>query len=81
MCKSEVALLRQQIAFEVDSMQRGFDGIASGVTRHDFIHARMQQIGTYQESLAHHIGVDAATLDVCQLYMQKMEGDAHSTAS
>ena len=80
MCKSEVALLRQQIAVEIDSMRLGMEGVALGTARHAFIHARMQRIGEYQKSLAHHIGVDAANLALGALYVQKMEVGPSETA-
>lgn len=73
MCKSEVALLRQQIALEIESMRLGIEGVASGTSRHAFISARMERIGGYQRTLAHHIGPDAANLTIGQLYMQEME--------
>ena len=80
MCKSEVALLRQQIALEVESMRLGIEGVALGNARHAFISARMERIGGYQKTLAHHIGTDAANLVIGKLYMQKMEVGPSETA-
>ncbi len=73
---SEVAAMRQQIALEVDAMRRGLLGIATGTARHAFIHARMERIGTYHDTLAHSIGEQAATQVVCTVYMQAMEQDS-----
>ncbi|HLG75294.1 MAG TPA: hypothetical protein VKX46_02695 [Ktedonobacteraceae bacterium] len=66
---SEVARLRQQIAEEIESMRRGFKDFAAGITRHEFIRARMEQIGDHQEALAMHVGPSAAASTVCKLYI------------
>ncbi|GCE13954.1 hypothetical protein [Tengunoibacter tsumagoiensis] len=71
---SEVARLRQQIADELESMQRGFSHFAAGVARHDFIRARMEKIGDRQEELAHYIGQQDAVHIVCELYIDKIAG-------
>src|SRR5579875_1107418 len=42
---SEVARIRQQIEEELEAMQLGFSGLAAGSARHDFIRARMEQVG------------------------------------
>ncbi|GCF09619.1 hypothetical protein [Dictyobacter arantiisoli] len=70
---SEIALLRQQIEFELVAMRRGLTGLASGRARHDFIHASMSRIGTCQDHLAHHLGDNTATMMVCQIYIDTME--------
>jgi len=80
MCQSEVALLRQQIALEMESMQRGLFGLNQGTARHAFIHTRMECIGGYQDTLAHHIGIDAAQQVVCQLYVRTMETGSSESA-
>lgn len=66
---SEVARLRQQIAEELEAMQRGFKEFAAGVARHDFIRAHMEQIGDHQEELAGYIGQNDAAHIVCKLYI------------
>ncbi|GAC1356783.1 MAG: hypothetical protein NVS2B12_29690 [Ktedonobacteraceae bacterium] len=71
---SVVAQLRQRIAEELEAMQRGFSAYAAGVARHDFIRARMEQIGDHQEELALHIGSGDAAYLVCELYMDKVTG-------
>ncbi|TMC21907.1 MAG: hypothetical protein E6J34_08140 [Chloroflexi bacterium] len=80
MCQSEVALLRQKIELEMESMQRGLSGLNLGTARHAFIHTRMDHIGGYQDTLAHHIGVDEAQQVVCQLYVQTMEAGSSEPA-
>ncbi|MBO0778133.1 MAG: hypothetical protein J2P37_04825 [Ktedonobacteraceae bacterium] len=78
--ESEVARLRQRIAEEIESMQNGFSGFAAGVARHDFIRARMEQIGDHQDELAEYIGdTDAAHL-VCELYIHVMGNDSQNSA-
>ncbi len=72
---STVTQLRQQIAEELEAMQRGFSAYAAGVARHDFIRARMERIGDRQEELAACIGPDNATHVVCELYMDKITGN------
>ncbi len=69
---SMVANLRSQIDEELEAMQRGFSAYAAGVARHDFIRARMEQIGDCQEELATYIGSDDAADLVCKLYIDKM---------
>jgi hypothetical protein len=73
MCVSEVAQLREQIELEMDAMRGALSGFAVGTARHAFIQAKMERIGACQHSLAHHIGIDAATQLVCSLYMETME--------
>ena len=74
MSKSEVARLREQIELELEAMQRGMQGLAV-TARHDFILARMDHVGVYQDKLAAQIGDSAALETVCQLYVQIMEKD------
>ena len=73
MSKSEVAGLRTQIELELEAINRGMNGLAVGNARHDFIHARMQNIGTYQDTLACEIGEEAATQVIYQLYYDVVE--------
>lgn len=73
MSKSEVARLRTQIELELEAINRGMNGLAVGSARHDFIHARMQSIGTYQNTLACEIGEEAATQVIYQLYYDVVE--------
>lgn len=71
---SEVARIRQQITDELEAMQNGFSGFATGTARHDFIHARMEQIGNRQEELAEYVGEQDAINMVCELYISKVAG-------
>lgn len=73
MCQSEVARIRQQIALEIEAMNLGMSGLATGCARHDFIHARMERIGACHDDLARHVGEANANHIVCQLYMHVME--------
>ncbi len=66
---SDVARLRYQIVQEMEAMRQVFEGFADGSTRHEFIHARMQNINDHQESLAEHIGKNDAATTVCELYI------------
>jgi hypothetical protein len=77
--KSDVARLRQQITDEIESMQRGFSGFAAGVARHDFIKARMEQIGDHQDELAEYLGDNDAAHVVCELYIHLMGNDAQNS--
>lgn len=73
MSRSEVADLRQQIELELTAMRRGLVGLAQGSARHDFIHARMSQIGACQDTLALQVGETQASQIVCTLYIKAME--------
>jgi hypothetical protein len=53
---SDVQRLREQIALEIQAMHTGFQGIAVGVAKHQFIEARMHRIGEYEDQLAEHLG-------------------------
>ncbi len=66
---SDVARLRWQIIQEMEAMRQVFDGYAAGSARHEFIHARMQNINGYQEHLAEYIGKNDAATTVCELYI------------
>jgi hypothetical protein len=66
---SEVARLRQQIEGEIEAMQRCFQDFAAGVARHEFIRARMEQIGDRQDELATFVGAGDAAYMVCELYI------------
>ena len=72
MGESEVARLRHQIELELEAMQRGMMDFAVGAARHDFIRARMKQVGNYQDKLAEHIGNADASRVVCTLYVEIM---------
>ncbi len=73
MSMSEVALLRQRIELELEAVRRAMYGPVVGTARHTFISARMERVGVCRETLAHHIGSEAAMQVVGQLYVQTME--------
>ncbi len=73
MNQSEVAQLRQQIELQLEAMQRGMQGLATGTARHAFIYARMESIGAYQDRLAEQVGESTANHIVCHLYIEVME--------
>jgi hypothetical protein len=56
---SEVARLLKQITDEYEAAQRGLTGLACGVSRHDFITARMEHLGQLHNQLQAIVG-DAA---------------------
>jgi hypothetical protein len=70
MNKSEVARLREEIELQLEAMQRGMYGFASGTARHTFIRARMDRINEYQHTLTNVIGERDADLLVCNLYSE-----------
>jgi len=57
--RSEVAQLLSQISEEYEAAQRGLSGLSSGSSRHDFITARMENMGRIHTQL-HSIVGDAA---------------------
>jgi len=58
---SEIARLRQRIAEEYEAAMRGLSGLAYGTANHAFITSRMEQMGTYHETLQHLVGEQEAT--------------------
>jgi hypothetical protein len=44
MAMSEISQLRERITLENDAAHYGLSGLASGVSKHDFIQARMERI-------------------------------------
>ena len=58
---SEVARLLQQIELEYEAAQRALTGLASGVSRHKFITARMENMGAHHQELAQLVGEQEAT--------------------
>ena len=73
MPKSEVQQLREQIDLEIESMRRGLHGVAAGVAKHQFIEARMHQLGMYEDQLAQHVGEERAIAFSCQAYIRLIE--------
>jgi len=73
---SEVARLLQQIETEYEAAKRGLEAYAI-VSRHEFITARYDQAGIYQDQLARVIGDKQANDLVCNLYIEVFEGSAY----
>ena len=61
MHKSEVSQLIHQIELEYEAAQRGLQGLAI-TARHEFITARMENIGTCHESLKELVGEQQASV-------------------
>jgi hypothetical protein len=59
--KSEVARIKRQIEMEYEAAQRGLYGFAYGAAKHEFITARMENIGNYHEKLKTLVGEKEAT--------------------
>jgi hypothetical protein len=74
--KSEVAQLLQQITLEYEAATRGLVGLSAGYAKHNFITARLEQIGAYHEQLASIIGEVQATQLVIELAEQQQEDSA-----
>ncbi len=54
--QSEVARLMLQIQTEYEAAQRGLSGLAQGTAEHEFITARIENIGRCGEQLKHVVG-------------------------
>ena len=72
MHKSEVARIREEIELQLEAMQRGMYGFASGAARHSFIRARMDRIGEYHHQLTGQVGEKDADQIVSSLYCEIM---------
>ncbi len=59
--KSEVARLKRQIELEYEAAQRGMHGFAAGAGKHEFITARMENMGRHHEKLIALVGEREAT--------------------
>lgn len=54
--RSEVARLLSQISAEYESAQRGLSGISYGMSQHEFITARMENMGQLHNQLQSLVG-------------------------
>ncbi len=68
--KSEVARLMQQIELEYEAAQRGMYGFAAGTAKHEFITARMENMGKCHEKLIALVGEREATKALAQALEQ-----------
>lgn len=59
---SEVARLLAQISAEYESAQQGLSGLAYGISQHDFITTRMENMGQLHTQLQLLVGDDAIAL-------------------
>ena len=59
--KSEVARIKRQIELEYEAAQRGMYGFAAGAGKHEFITARMENMGRCHEQLVTLVGEQEAT--------------------
>jgi hypothetical protein len=59
--QSEVARLRERLEREYQAAEWGLHGLAAGVSRHEFITAKMERMGECHQQLAQLIGTDEAT--------------------
>ena len=65
--RSEVARLLEQISAEYEAAQQGLSGLACGVSRHDFITTRMENMGRIHNQLESLVGDAAIGLIADQL--------------
>ena len=68
--KSEVARIMRQIELEYEAAQRGMYGYAAGVAKHEFITARMVNIGACHEQLKTLVGEEQAVVALAQALEQ-----------
>jgi hypothetical protein len=59
--KSEVVWQLEQIRLQYEAAERGLTGLAQGTARHQFITARMEQMGKLHEELVMLVGAEQAT--------------------
>jgi F420-0:gamma-glutamyl ligase len=72
MSYSEVEELCQKILAEYEAMKRGPIGFALGISKHAFIEAHLKRVDSYHTELSKHIGDQAATMTICELYQRVM---------
>ncbi len=68
--KSEVARLMRQIELEYEAAQRLMYGFAAGAGKHEFITARMENMGKCHEQLVTLVGEQEATKVLAQALEQ-----------
>jgi hypothetical protein len=78
---SEVARLMQQIELEYEAAQRGMFGFAAGTARHEFINARMENMGRYHEKLKTLVGEQEATKALAQALEQAVNATPGNEAT
>ncbi len=60
--QSEVARILEQISLEYEAAQRGLYGFAYGAAKHEFITARMENMGNLHSKLQDIVGDSAIVL-------------------
>ena len=65
--RSEVAQLLAQISAEYEAAQQGLSGLSMGTSRHDFITARMENMGRIHTQLHSLVGDVAIAMIADQL--------------
>ena len=50
MVQSEVARLREQIRLEYEAATQGIEGLALGTAQHQFITARLENLGSFMRN-------------------------------
>lgn len=68
--KSEVARIMRQIELEYEAAHRSMYGFAMGVAKHEFITARMENIGHCHEKLKTLVGEEQAVVALAQALEQ-----------
>ena len=76
---SEVAQILQQIEQEYQASKCGLEGFASGAARHDFIHARTENIGKHHDHLAELVGAEEAIAMIANTIWTPANQSAPST--
>ena len=72
--KSEVRNLLAQIGAEYEAALRGLTGLAEGTSQHQFIHARMENMGKLHKDLGEIVGADQAIVLVHDCLNSYQEG-------
>lgn len=73
MSTSEVANLRQSIETELAAMYQGLNGLAAGISKHQFIEAKMKRLGAYHNQLVHHVGSEQAIQSSYEVYIKILQ--------
>ncbi|HET9999349.1 MAG TPA: hypothetical protein VFQ36_00560 [Ktedonobacteraceae bacterium] len=68
--KSEVARIKRQIELEYEAAQRAMYGFAVGAAKHEFITARMENMGRCHEKLVTLVGEQEAVKALAQALEQ-----------
>jgi len=78
--ESEIARLKAQITLETEAGWRGIYGLASGISKHDFITLRMERMGLLHGQLKDLIGNTEATYYLLDAMNQSSSSSASGTS-